>query len=594
MTIRSRLMAAVRKLFFAEPYSTPPAITPAVQPQAESEVTVSELQIDIYAEHAKWMELAARHRFDEAIDLCLATIASPNTNFVASLFLGHAYAQTGRMVDAQTHLRAAAVLNPDDYYANLLLANAESALGRRDEAIVHYMRCCMLQVESIVEPFEAAMKLAQGHPDNENGVALSALFDHLLVNGKLPELLGLKFLFFWRRDTDLMHRLAQGESDDAGEAKPSFRHVYSVEAWARDNGQSYVRLGEPTSIRLVAPTEVYADHPQEKHVLASEPYVAEIRDAIVVGNSSLVYVGDGSILSDVVAHPQYGNQVSLEYDKTVLAQRPDALLLAPLAVPGYLKEGIMLSGLASNAYGHWFAEFLPKLRHFEKHPHFHGLPIIVDAGMPPSHFDFLAALVSNPLHRLESGATLAVGCLHLAPTTTFFPVELFRDHTVPPEHQASWTAESMRYIREGVLRNHAPSPRRARRLFLSRKNSSWRILRNEGEIIAGLQDLGFETVFLEDYDFARQVQTFGEAEFIVAPNGSALNSLIFAATDVKALVLGQQNSFNWGGWLGPILDLGFKPEFMEGEATESTAFKHSDYVVPAERVRAKVLAMLAS
>lgn len=592
MTIRSRLTAAARKLFGAGSDAPAPVTPPAIEPQAASEIRAPEPWIDIYAEHAKWMALAEERRFDEAVNLCLATIASPDTNFVASLFLGHAYAQTGRVTDAQKHLHAAVMLNRDDYYANLLLANAESALGHRHEAIVHYMRCCTLPVESIVEPFEAVMKLAKEHPESEDGVALSALFDELLAAGKLPEPLALKFLFFWRRDADLVQRLARG--DDASDAKPSFRRIHSVEAWARNNGQPYVCLGEPASIRLVAPTEAYADDPQEKHVLASEPYIAEVRDATVVGNSSLVYVGDHGILSDVVAHPQYGNQVSLEYDKTVLAQRPDALLLAPLPAPAQLAEGIMLSGLASNAYGHWFAEFLPKLRHFEKHPRFQGLPIIVDAGMPPSHFDFLAALVGNPLHRLESGAALSVGCLHLAPTTTFFPVELFRDHTVPPEHQASWTAESMRYIKEGVVRNHALPAQRARRLFLSRKNSSWRILRNEAEIIEGLQDLGFETIFLEDYDFARQVRTFGEAEFIVAPNGSALNSLIFASTEVKALILGQQNSFNWGGWLGPILDLGFKPEFMEGEATESTSFKHSDYVVPADRVRAKVLAMLGS
>lgn len=566
-----------------------------VQPEAASEIRAPEPRIDIYAENAKWMALAAEHRFDEAVELCLATITTPETNFMASLFLGYADAQTGRPADARKHLRTAVTLNRDDYYANLLLANVESALGNRHEAILHYMHCCRLQVESIVEPFEAAMKLAREHPESEDGVALSALFDELLTKGRLPEPLVLRFLFFWRRDLDLTQRLAQaGESAEASREWPSFRRIRSVEAWASNNEQPYVRLGEPVSIRLVAPNETYADDPQEKHVLASEPYIAEVRNATVVGNSSLVYVGDHDILSDVVAHPRYGNQVSLEYDKTVVAQRPDALLLEPLVGPAYLPEGIMLSGLASNAYGHWFAEFLPKLRHFEKHPRFRDLPIIVDAGMPSSHFDFLAALADNPLHRLESGTALSVGCLHLAPTTTFFPVELFRNHTVPPEHQASWTAEAMRYIREGVARHHALPAERSRRLFLSRKNSAWRILRNEGEIIESLQDLGFETIYLEDYDFARQVRTFGEAEFIVAPNGSALNSLIFAATDVKALVLGQQNSFNWGGWLGPILDLGFKPEFMEGEATESASFKHSDYVVPADRVRAKVLAMLGS
>lgn len=568
-------------------------VTPTIETVIESRAPAP--QIDIYAEHAKWMALAEERRFDEAIDLCLSSIASPDTNFMASLFIGYAYAQTGRPADAQKHLRAAMALNCENYYANLLLANVETALGNRHEGLLHYMRCCRMQVESIVEPFEAAMKLARENPGSEDGVALLALFEELLTRDRLPEPLVLKFLFFWSRDADLSQRLAQrDDADDASGSKPSFRRIHSVEAWARENGQPYVRLGEPASIRLVVPTEVYVSDPQEKHALASEPYTAEVWDATIVGNSSLVYVGDYDILSDVLAHPQYGNQVSLEYDKTVLAQRADALLLAPLAASAHLAEGVMLSGLASNAYGHWFAEFLPKLRHFKNHPRFQRLPIIVDVDMPASHFDFLAALVHNPLHRLEKGAALRVGCLHVAPTTTFFPVELFRDHAVPPEHQASWTAEAMRYIREGVAMNHALPSERSRRLFLSRKNSVWRVLRNEGEIIDGLLDLGFEVIFLEDYDFARQVRTFGEAEFVVAPNGSALNSLIFAATDVKALILGQQNSFNWGGWLGPILDLGFKPEFIEGEATESTGFKHSDYVVPAERVRAKVLAMLGS
>jgi len=591
MTIRTRLKAAAHRLFGSSPEAPAPVAPPAIEPATEARPAAPE--IDIYAENARWMALAAERRFDEAIDLCRATIASPDTSFMASLFLGYAAAQTGRPADARPHLRTARKLNPSDYYANLLLANVESALGNRHEAIVYYMHCCGLPVDSVVEPFEAAMTLAKAQVDSADGNALSALFDELSARDRLPELLTLKFLFYWRRDADLARRLAHA-ADGKGETKPSFRRIRSVAAWTREEGQPYVRLGEPASIRLVAPTEDYAGDPQEKHVLASEPYIAEVRDATIVGNSSLVYLGDHDIVSDVLAHPQYGIQVSLDYDKTVLAQRSDALLLAPLPAPAHLAEGIMLSGLASNAYGHWFAEFLPKLRHFEKHPRFEELPIVVDADMPASHFDFLATLVRNPVHRLERGAALKVGCLHLAPTTTFFPVELFKDHTVPPEDQASWTAEAMRYIKEGVARSHALAPERTRRLFLSRKNSAWRILRNEGEIIEGLRDLGFETIFLEEYDFARQVRTFGEAEFIVAPNGSALNSLIFAATDVKTLILGQQNSFNWGGWLGPMLDLGFEPQFMEGEATESTSFKHSDYVVPADRVRAKVLAMLGS
>ena len=198
------------------------------------------------------------------------------------------------------------------------------------------------------------------------------------------------------------------------------------------------------------------------------------------------------------------------------------------------------------------------------------------------------------MHRIEKGQTLAVRQLYVAPTTTFFPVELFPDHGVPPEHQASWTAEAMRFIKGRVEVGQIAPSSNTRRLFLSRKNSTWRLLKNEAEIVEALHPLGFETVFMEELDFAQQVQAFREAEFIVAPNGSALNSLIFASPQVKALIVGQQNSFNWGGWLGPILELGFHPEFLEGEALASTDFKHSDYVVSTANLHPKVQAMLSS
>jgi len=564
---------------------------PAPIAPANEAVAVSP-PIDIYAEHAKWMALAGQRDFDGAIELCLSTIKAPDTSFVASLFLGYAYFQSGRPSEAQRHLIPAVALNAGDFYANLLLAHVEKALGAPREALARYMTCCTLDAASVVEPFEAAMDIALPMREAEEGEALSTLFDKLHAADKLPDPLVLKFLFFWRRDADLVGLLVRAE--EAGKPKASFRHVRTVQDWALAHGENYVSLGEPVSIRLVTPTETYRDAPKEKHVLGSAPYIAEVRNASIVGNSSLIYAGDADVLSDVLAHPLYGEQVSLAYDKTVIAQRSDALLLAQQGASERLDEGIMLSGLASNAYGHWFAEFLPKLRYFERNPRFEQLPIIVDAGMPQSHFDFLAALVGNPLHRIESGQVLEVGCLHVAPTTTFFPVELFRDHGVPPEHQASWSAESMQYIKDRIAKGRKLPGQRSRRLFLSRKNSSWRLLRNESELIEDLQSMGFETVFMEELDFEHQVRTFGEAEFVVAPNGSALNSLIFAAPEVKALILGQQNSFNWGGWLGPMLDLGFNPEFLEGEAVESTDFKHSDYVVSVAKVHAKVHEMLHS
>ncbi|WP_198083296.1 lipopolysaccharide assembly protein LapB [Variovorax sp. E3] len=117
-----------------------------------SEAVVASPPIDIYAEHAKWMALAGQRDFDGAIELCLSTIKKPETSFVASLFLGYAYFQSGRPAEAQRHLIPAVALNAGDFYANLLLAQAEKALGHPREALVRYMTCCTLEAASVVEP----------------------------------------------------------------------------------------------------------------------------------------------------------------------------------------------------------------------------------------------------------------------------------------------------------------------------------------------------------------------------------------------------------------------------------------------------------
>ena len=74
----------------------------------------------------------------------------------------------------------------------------------------------------------------------------------------------------------------------------------------------------------------------------------------------------------------------------------------------------------------------------------------------------------------------------------------------------------------------------------------------------------------------------GEAGFIIAPNGSALNNLIFTSPRTKIIVFGQRHFHNWGGWLGPFQDLGYQPVFVTGEPLQSAAEKHADYVISVE------------
>lgn len=381
---------------------------------------------------------------------------------------------------------------------------------------------------------------------------------------------------------------------EAGKGEPAFSHearnVLSVKEGASAGHGNWFGLGDPELIRIA--TFMPDGLPAPDRIINSHvPYVAEIMDASLVSGSSLVHVGTSTTLSDVFADWELARHVCLRGDPTFKAARQGAVFVRRVRPEAFLAEGINLSGTYSGHYGHWFAEYLPRLRHFIRRPRFAEVPIIVDEGMPASHYEFLRALVPNRLHVLPRGTALRVGRLWVAPTVNFFPSSLKPGHAVPACRQAAWSPGALRFFADR-LRPAQLGPGQ-RRIFLSRRNSSWRRLENEEKLIASLRPLGFEVVFLEELGFAEQLRTFQEAGFIVAPNGSALNNLIFSSPKVKVVVLGQHNYHNWGGWLGPFQDLGFNPVFITGAPRQSSERKHADYAVSLDEVERTVRRLLA-
>jgi len=391
------------------------------------------------------------------------------------------------------------------------------------------------------------------------------------------------------RTLSLFHQGADAQL--AADAAHQVRAVHSVSAGVARGHGHLLSLGEPEPIRLAC-LGADGSPAADRIILSYAPYVAELESATVVSGSSLVQVGDATVLSDLLADPEYARYVCLAGDPSVLAVRPGAVLVRRVEPTETLPEGINLSGMFSGHYGHWFAEFLPRLRHFIRHPRFAEVPIIVDEGMPASHYDFLAALVPNRQHILRRGSALKVARLWVAPTINFFPPDLLPGHAVPPDRQASWSAGALRFFAERLPAAPASPSTGPSRLFLSRRNSRWRRLVNEPEVVAALVPLGFRVVCLEDLGFAEQVRTLAAADFIIAPNGSALNNLIFARPSVKVVVLSQHHQHNWGGWLGPFRELGYDPVFVMGAPVQSAMEKHADYVIPAEEVRRAVERLL--
>lgn len=360
--------------------------------------------------------------------------------------------------------------------------------------------------------------------------------------------------------------------------------ISSVRDWAQKTGLSLLEDGEVEEIPFKEP-HVWGKPPAAKTFLAlsNKPYVADIKDARIFSNSSLILTSDGTALHDNAGHPKFGGIVSFAYEKVVLGQRPGKVLLNFSDLnTRVIEAGIFLSGLASSEYGHWLPDFLPKLQFLQRHPDFADLPIIVDAGMPQSHFDHLRRLASNPLIMLQADESLLCRRLLVAPSPAFLPVEIF-PNDIPAREFPGLSPRAMRFLRAGE--SYETKKARHRRLFMSRKNMKWRRVLNEDEITADLRTLGFETVFIEEMTVSQQINLFQEAQWIVAPNGSALLNLIFADTSTKLLVLNQPNLHDWGTFQGPMDSLGYHSLVVCGDSALTEDQKHSDYHVPVRRIR---------
>ena len=360
--------------------------------------------------------------------------------------------------------------------------------------------------------------------------------------------------------------------------------ISTVRDWAQKIGLSLLEAGEVEEIPFKAP-HVWGSPPATDTVfaLSNKPYVTEINDARIFSNSSLILTSDGTALSDTGGHPRFGRYISFAYEAVVLAQQTDKVLLNFSEFnTREIEAGIFLSGLASSAFGHWLPEFLPKLQFLQQHPDFANLPIIVDAGMPQSHFDHLRRLVSNPLILLQANESLLCRRLIVAPSHAFSPVETL-PNDIPMHELPGLSPRAMRFLRAGE--SYEIKKPRQRRIFLARKNTKWRRLLNEEDVAADLLKLGFETIFIEEMTVSEQIDLFQQAQWIVAPNGSALLNLIFADTSTKLLVLTQPNLHNWGTFQGPMDSLGYQSLCVCGDYALAEDQKHSDYHIPVQRIR---------
>jgi hypothetical protein len=353
----------------------------------------------------------------------------------------------------------------------------------------------------------------------------------------------------------------------------------TVRDWAEDLKIPLLEIGAIEDIPFKHP-RIFSDNSvcdsDFVYSKSNKPYIACLENVQIFSNSSLILMSDGCVLSDTAGDKNFGFCISLEYEACVIAQKDGEVILDLASYETREIEcGIFLSGLASNAFGHWLPEFLPKLAFYKNHPGFYRMPIIVDSEMPRSHFEHLSRLSTNELILINPAQTLKCKKLIVAPSPTFFPVEFF-PHKFPEHYFQGLLPSAFNFLRTNISCDQKPA---IRRIYLARKEVKWRRIINEDQIINGLKEYGFESVYMENLSAQEQIDLFQTSECFVGPNGSALLNFIFANSHAKFLILSQPNLHNWGTFQGVLDAMGYESICVIGDYARNQEQKHSDYHV---------------
>lgn len=273
--------------------------------------------------------------------------------------------------------------------------------------------------------------------------------------------------------------------------------------------QAFARCDELQSGGIASARRVRAAFMDPARGARGEPYVAELHDVLLETSFCVVFDGANAYILETQdrafkAHPWVRARVAPDGESFVVTLGPPH---------GDLAEPAVLLGTDDN-YSHWITRNLLRLALVEARPDLASVPLLVNEDLRSYQREFLDIL--------------GVPASRLLPV----PRELllrFRTLYVPTNvRNKPGMKAGVDWLRSRVGHLMADPSAAARRVFLSRRDSTTRVMRNEEALEAELRKLGFDVLVAGEMTVAEQIRAFSEARIVVGAHGAGLTNLVFA------------------------------------------------------------------
>ena len=251
----------------------------------------------------------------------------------------------------------------------------------------------------------------------------------------------------------------------------------------------------------------------------------------------MTHITNGHALTDkwyVEGGPDRPGLIGLPYlqnDSSFLtASTRSGKAISPVALEGDPIDRALVLGDSANYY-HWLIDDLPNYGLLKQCDH--AGPILFGHHITGFHFESFAKIGLDPdrLHYVEFLSRRPVGDLTVfhRPQTQM-PMAQLMSGVVP-----AITAKRAEWLRS--IFSPPEQKKGTKRIYISRAGAPHRSLSNEAQVLAMLEQRGFQSYPLGSMSMADQAALFSQAEIAIGPHGAGFTNMVFAPRSAKILEL---------------------------------------------------------
>ena len=243
-------------------------------------------------------------------------------------------------------------------------------------------------------------------------------------------------------------------------------------------------------------------------------FICEFNKSRVWGRYGAVVTSDDTFLKDV----------SLEFPSLPPLKHSIFYTLWQKRCDYIQGKSAVISAPGANIYYHWMIDILPRIELLKRQYKIHDF----------NHF--ICDYTALPFQR-ETLEFLQISKEKILKSNDNWNFHIEGEKLVVPsvcgilDRPNVFQVDSLRNIFAKFISHETPT----RQIYISRKNSALRKLKNEIEITNFLEKIGFEIVRCEEMKIFEQVKIFSQAKTIVGPHGSGFTNIVFCQKGSKVI-----------------------------------------------------------